>query len=197
MPGSSCVPTRGQLPDVSSKAPPLKWRWLDAVIDAPSLRSTEKLVAVAMARFGDRDGRNVYPGTAKIAKRTGYHRSTVERAREGLVKAGWLERVVRGGIVNGERINSRYELRLPAQEGESAAPTPRTERTDSPSYALRLPAQEGTIPCSYPLDLPRGSRCPECDDHPHGRAITADDGTTVMAPCHCWTDERRNEWEAA
>lgn len=171
MPGSSCVPTRGQLPDVSSKAPPLKWRWLDAVIDAPSLRSTEKLVAVAMARFGDRDGRNVYPGTAKIAKRTGYHRSTVERAREGLVKAGWLERVVRGGIVNGERINSRYEL--------------------------RLPAQEGTIPCSYPLDLPRGSRCPECDDHPHGRAITADDGTTVMAPCHCWTDERRNEWEAA
>jgi len=74
----------------------LRWRWLD-LIDRMKIPPHRKAVAKALARFGDADGSNVFPGAQKIADIANCDDKTARGHIKALVAAGMLAVKRRGG----------------------------------------------------------------------------------------------------
>jgi hypothetical protein len=156
-------------------ASPLKFRWLDAVIESEELSTVEKAVGFALARSGDRDGERIWPGNALVARRAQIHAKTAERVRRSLERKGWVEVVRRGGIVGGRRIANEYRLALPVQDGESSSRPPasdggsakkRSPVSDSTTTRSGLhdhPSQTGPTPTENPVT---GTPPPESTNNP-------------------------------
>ena len=65
----------------------MSWQAIAAVIARPDLASGERLVALALASFADRENR-AWPGAPAAAARAGLRRSRYQEAREELVNRG-------------------------------------------------------------------------------------------------------------
>lgn len=66
-------------------------RIMSAVFEATDLTPTEKLVALAMADHASDDGRNVYPGYARLGLKTGCDKRTIQRTISALMDKGWIK----------------------------------------------------------------------------------------------------------
>lgn len=116
--------------------------------DDPRLTPTEVAVAFVMSTYANsRDGRNVRPGAAAIARGAGVALPTAKAVRARLVAAGWLAVVHRGGsIEHGRREPSEYRLTiptgsppLPVTDDDRSSREHRPVAQDSPTGSPRLP----------------------------------------------------------
>lgn len=82
----------------------------------PRLSTTERIVALAMARWATwGDGYDVRPGADRIAQITGLTTYSIHRTRAALEEKGWIELLVKGGARRGEhRLATEHRLTLPA-----------------------------------------------------------------------------------
>lgn len=128
-------------------------RWEDAVW-ASALGSSEKLVALAMAKHADYStGANCRPGPATLAAMTGLSDSTVVRCRRNLESAGWVARSSTGGLRGEKRSANVYHLTNPGHHDPGHGDT------------------GGTVtPVDYPQDYPHGG---------HGDGGHGDTGVTT------------------
>jgi hypothetical protein len=82
----------------------------DAVFEAESLTSMERLLLLAMSRHCDWDtGGECRPGLERLMRETAMSRRSIQRVRESLVEKGWLTLVAQGSTKKGPRA-SVYEL---------------------------------------------------------------------------------------
>ena len=96
-----------------SKLHPLfGWR---AAIAESDLPATHRHVALVVSTYANERGASAFPGASLVARDTGLHLTTVKRALNALVGAGFLVVVVKGGAVKGgRRLATEYQLAIPS-----------------------------------------------------------------------------------
>jgi hypothetical protein len=91
---------------------PLRYEWERIVLADPDMPPMAKFVALALATYGDLDGRDVRPGNDRLVADTGTSRATVWRALAYLRDAKLIESA---GPANRRRGRAEeYHLRIPA-----------------------------------------------------------------------------------
>ncbi len=95
---------------------PFVARWREAIFSS-DLPQTVRHVGLVMAHYADTNtGRNVRPGADRVARGAGMSVRHVKRCRAILLKAGFLEEIVRGGSPQaGLRRASVFALTIPAK----------------------------------------------------------------------------------
>lgn len=86
-----------------------RFEWERQVLKTP-LPSMTKLVALGLATYGNKSGRNAHPGNRVLAEALGLSDRTVERHLGILRDAGLLDRVFRGSAAGRRRLADVYEL---------------------------------------------------------------------------------------
>ena len=101
---------------------PIFFVWRDAIAADTELKPTERATAWRASDYGDRDGKNIRPGSKRLAQDLGLktHKDdrdnkTVVRALNRLVELGYLRKV--GGGFRGRA--AVYELSFPHEKGAS------------------------------------------------------------------------------
>lgn len=89
------------------------FEYVRAVTDSRRLSSSERLVALAIARHAGTDGSKAHPGNNLLASETGLYIRTIERATKSLRAAGYLTLTFSGRGGRGDRANE-YDLSVPA-----------------------------------------------------------------------------------
>lgn len=64
--------------------------WITAVLRCPEVVGTTQHLGLALASYGDADGRWCFPGNRRLARETGRTERTVERCLSELYRLGWL-----------------------------------------------------------------------------------------------------------
>ena len=75
------------------------------------LQPLQRYLLIQLSTFGDHEGSSIYPSLNTLADLTGMSRSTVQKHLGVLVEHGYVEKKS-GGVVNGQNVNSRYNLNL-------------------------------------------------------------------------------------
>ena len=121
-----------------SLAPLFTWR--SALCDDAAVSPTQHHVAVTLSLYMNERGASAFPGAARLARDAKLHVSTVRRALDDLVEAGWLALVHRGGQKGERKQANQYEARVPATPLPLAQPDPST----IPPVAQADPSQKRT-----------------------------------------------------
>lgn len=126
-----------------SLAHPVSYSWR---ILSSDLKSSTRLVALAIALLADNPDKTAYPSYARLGQMTGISRGRVIAHVNTLVELGWLLRRSGGGkLPTGRGIANRYQLVLPSPTVPAHAHNP-----DLPT-STSLPEGEGCGPLSEPL----------------------------------------------
>lgn len=95
---------------------PLRYEWERVILADPDIPPMTKLVALAMATYGDLDGREVRPSSERLVADTGTSSSTVKRALAYLRDEKLIESV---GTANRRRgLAEEYHLAIPVDHLE-------------------------------------------------------------------------------
>ena len=129
------VQLRGQRPGGWAK---VRWNWIGAVMAAPGLSPTTKLVAITMAQgFANHETAECRPGLAALMAATSAARRTVLLALHDLQLAGWLVR--QGGNAPGKVAS--YVFRFPGHAPEQVqADAPEQVQADAPEQVQETTA---------------------------------------------------------
>lgn len=140
-----------------------RWRWIGAVMAAPGLNATAKLIAVALAQgFANHETAECRPGLPALMAAINAPKRTVMQALADLKAAGWI--AAQGGNAPGKV--AAYVFRWPGQVQDNA---PEQVQTDAPEQVQDF-ARTGAGSCAPPkppyMDQPnmnqntRGNRWP-------------------------------------
>lgn len=102
------VPSSGHRQEALSAA--YRFGWERAVL-ASELKSSARLVGLAMAVYADASGGSIYPGNVALAKGTGHNEKTVRRALAELRETGFVQLERRGNRRAGRA--DEWRLTLP------------------------------------------------------------------------------------
>lgn len=107
-------------------------RIMAAVFDTEGMSPTAKLVALAMADHASDDGRNIYPGLARLERKTGLSRASVQRAIKWLLENGYL------AIEKHSTATMPTVYRMPVEGGITVTPLPRRGVSQSRRGGIRV-----------------------------------------------------------
>jgi DNA-binding Lrp family transcriptional regulator len=125
------------------------------VFENRTLTTGEKFVLVALADFGNDDGKSIYPSQSTIAEKTNMTRTSVNRILQNLEKMGYIKKTRRrsSGVYELEIVISRLNSDV-AEKPESPKETPKNnpeslketpkDGSESPKETPRV-AEEHTI----------------------------------------------------
>ncbi len=94
------------------KPKPLRYRFERAVLDS-DLPATNKLVALALATYSNKDGMNAWPGNDNLSRDASVSDKTVRRALARLREVGLIERTYHGSTAGRRGRADEYQLRTP------------------------------------------------------------------------------------
>jgi hypothetical protein len=139
---------------------PYVLRWRSAVINAPGVRSTTKLLLLALAEFADTDGGNCYPTIAALEYVTKMGDRAIRRALAAAETAGWLSRAHSGRQRRGQGWKAyEYTLLLPEGADIRTARQLASELHKGPDKATAPP--NGTCGLSVPNARTTGTQGPD------------------------------------
>lgn len=158
--------------------------------------TTTKLVALALATYGNRQGSNIHPGNKRLATELGVSPRTIERAVDWLRSHGLLEQTFKGRSAGRKGLANAYRLAvaedLPDRVDFAVSPDttdgssgPATPDTGDGSSAESPDTDDGT---SVPITRH------EAPEHPTSATGTPDifDGTPDTGDDPSWKYQQNN-----
>ena len=165
------IPTRTERAlAVSSPRPHIVFPWRQALRADADVPAVPKSVGQALSYYVNPEG-ECWPGVDTIARDTGRHRRTVQRALRTLEVLGYV-RTRKGG---GRKHTSRYLIGFPNRNGDSATPLTADEAetaAESPKNVAESSVKGGGVPPELDRELERelvnndgevSKRCQDCD----------------------------------
>lgn len=160
-----------------------RFAW-ERIVRATETTSTVRLVALTLATYGDRHGRNLRPGVARLAAACGLGQRATIAALGALRDLGLLERTVTGSTMGTRATTDEHRLTRPAQP--PAAPRAGGEEWEDTGPAAPRAGGDAGPPASEARPPAREARPPASDDTTTGTTCTPSDLYQVMTKSSSW-----------
>lgn len=133
--------------------PTPRFEW-ERIVRRVVMPSTQKLVALVLASYADRDGSRVRPGNEVLAAVTGQSERSVKRCLAALREVGLLVVSQRGGGRAGRGKATEYQLTIPVDLLDRVVLLQPGERTDSGAVAVAPQSLRSSVdnPVGSPVD---------------------------------------------
>jgi biotin operon repressor len=133
--------------------PTSRFEW-ERIVRRVVMPPTQKLVALVLASYADRDGSRVRPGNEVLAAVTGQSERSVKRCLSALRDLGLLVVARRGGGRAGAGKATEYQLTIPVDLLDRVTLLAPGERTDSGAVAVAPQSLRSSVdnPVDNPVD---------------------------------------------